>query len=97
MTKLALVFVGLVTLGACGKGGDVVAGLQGFKDKMCACKDAACAKTVDDALVQWRLEAMKAAGSRDAWEKTMALPEYEKASAEYKKCETAATAAPPAK
>ena len=29
----------------------------------------------------------------DAWEKTMALPEYEKASAEYKKCEATATAA----
>lgn len=64
MTKLALTFattLALVSTGGCkkkavdggGGGGDAMAKMSELKDKMCACKDPDCAKTVSDEMTAW--------------------------------------------
>jgi len=44
--------------------GDAVAAMARFKDKMCACKDPACAKSVSAEMVAWGTEQAKAAGAK---------------------------------
>ena len=53
MKKDALL-VGIVFASACGsKAENALSDLEGFKTKMCECKDAACVEAVDKEMEEW--------------------------------------------
>lgn len=53
MKKLAVVF-GIVFATACGSKADkALDEMEGFKNKMCECKDAACADSVQSDMREW--------------------------------------------
>jgi hypothetical protein len=54
--KKILVVLGFATLAACSKGAgeDKLKEFEGFRDKMCACTDAACADAVLEDWRKWR-------------------------------------------
>jgi hypothetical protein len=64
MNKLMFAFAATMALASFGckkkattsGSAEVVTKMTEFKDKMCACKDAACAKTVNDEMTKWNQE-----------------------------------------
>jgi hypothetical protein len=53
MKKLVLL-VGIGFASACGsKADDAIAALEGFKNKMCECKDKACVEGVEKEMMEW--------------------------------------------
>jgi hypothetical protein len=53
MKKLAVVF-GIVFATACGNKADkALSEMEGFKDKMCECKDKACVDSVQSDMLEW--------------------------------------------
>ena len=66
-TSLSL-SIALLTAAGCNQErtgtGDAVAVMGRFKEKMCACKDPACAKSVSAEMVTWGTEQAKAAGAK---------------------------------
>jgi hypothetical protein len=61
MNKLMIAFAATMALASfgckkkdgAGGSGEAMAKMTEFKDKMCACKDAACAKSVSDEMTKW--------------------------------------------
>jgi hypothetical protein len=74
MTKLSFAFASALTLmsiAACkkkagdgGGAGDATAKMTEYKDKMCACKDADCAKKVSDEMTAWTASFSKSQGDK---------------------------------
>jgi len=81
MKKLMTMLAGFVTVGllatGCGKSAtdEAMSGMKGFKSKMCACKDAACATKVDEDEDKWEESMKSKVGEKpsksfiEAWEK----------------------------
>jgi hypothetical protein len=85
MRNLLLVTV-LVCFGACkDKWDKALSEYEGLKDKMCACKDAACAKGVKDEIDQWR-DSMKKNFDKDEKPPAKLNEQGEKIDKEMREC-----------
>ncbi|MEZ4401881.1 MAG: hypothetical protein R3B06_17765 [Kofleriaceae bacterium] len=58
MKKLALVFAMLIPMAACGGGGaaELLGKMKEAKNKVCACKDKACADKVKEDMMAWMMK-----------------------------------------
>ena len=67
MKNLSIIAVSLLLgLGACGNKFDkAISEAEGFKDKMCACKDKDCAEKVDADFKSWNKEMKEKFGKDD--------------------------------
>jgi hypothetical protein len=87
MKKLSLLAlsVGLAFgLSACGSSDDLVGKMKSFKDKMCACKDKACAEAVDKEEDAWEETLEKKYKDKEPDQKTMEA--FDKVKDEYRAC-----------
>jgi hypothetical protein len=103
MKKISIAFlaaVSIATFGCKKKGGaDVVAKMNEFKERMCACKDKACAEKVNDDLMKWSTEQSKgdkeAKGTDEDNKKIISISE-DMSKCQQKLNDTGAGAPPPA-
>ncbi|HET9622722.1 MAG TPA: hypothetical protein VFP84_15220, partial [Kofleriaceae bacterium] len=69
MKKLSIAFLAAMSIASFGckkkgGGGDALAKMTEFKDKMCACKDKACSDKVNDEMMKWGQEQAKNSGDK---------------------------------
>jgi hypothetical protein len=89
MKKLIPMFAGILSLGllaaGCGKSAtdEALDGMKGFKDKMCACKDADCATKVDEEQDKWEESMQKKVGEKPS---KSFIESWEKVKDEYRAC-----------
>ena len=100
MKKLTLIASLVLALGACGKKDKLdqaISDFEGWKSKMCACKDAACAEKTHEDYKKWEDEMEKT--MKDMDEKSMdksKLEKLEKIDDEMKDCRRKLRAPDPA-
>jgi hypothetical protein len=92
MIRIVFLLVAVLSFGCGSKGGDAVGKYTEFKDAMCKCKDADCAKKVTDDMSKWGQEMAKKEGDKkpDAKEVAEMAKKMQPIMAELTKCTTAA-------
>lgn len=98
LTLALVVGVALLSSGGCKSkpngGAEYVAAMKGFKDKMCACKDRACAEKVTEEMTRWSADAAKKSnGKAEGKPDDKVMKEMAALSDEMTKCMTAAMSA----
>src|SRR6185503_1141221 len=70
MSNISIAFLAAVLLASFGcknkGGGEVVAKMTEFKDRMCACKNKACTDKVTEDMTKWNQELAKTGGDKEA-------------------------------
>ena len=73
MSRLAALVLLALAAGCGADRGEVMSGLAGLKDAMCACKDRGCAERVSAALVDWSLRHAKVMTRLEAGDEARAI------------------------
>lgn len=93
MKKISIAFLAAMSIASFGckkkgGGGDALAKMTEFKDKMCACKDKGCADKVNDEMMKWGQEQAKNAGEKSAATDGEEAKKIAAVSEEFSKCLT---------